>query len=347
MSRLREELQDTMSRLRDSLARYLTDEFGKPFEVSSVAEVSAGARRRNILFDATAAEETLELVATVVPPVVQQIPIEAEAAIREVVRSRGVPVPRVRGVCADNSYLGAPFLISERIDGETVPRRVLRLVQAQGMGDAVAGQLAAAMAALHRVDPALAPTELPGSLDTDPAADLLEQMHEAVRQLLPERPVFSRTLSWLAERLPANIYPKTLVHNDIRNGNLIVGPDGLRAVLDWEGTQRFGDPMRDVAWSALRMWRFGVDDREFGGFAGRDTFVRAYEQAGGVFDGGRFSWWKVLGTLWWGVGLAAQALAYLDGSVRDVVMAASGRRIPEIEWDLLMLTKPSATKDDS
>ncbi|MGH3725235.1 MAG: phosphotransferase family protein [Mycobacterium sp.] len=328
------------SELVDGLTRYLHDEFGKPFEVSGVVGVSAGARRRNVLLDATCAGETLQLVATIVPAVVQQIPVGSEAAVRELARSHGVPVPRVRGVCPESSYLGAPFMISERIAGETVPRKVLRLVQAQGIDDLVAGQLGAAMARLHGIDPVMAPPELPGDPQDEPAVVLLEQMRQGVAAFLSGRPVFERTLSWLTERMPGPPIRRCLVHTDIRNGNLIIDETGLRAVLDWEGTTRFGDPMRDVGWAALRMWRFGVDEREFGGFAGRELFVRAYEEAGGSFDVERFQWWKVLGTLWWGVGLAAQAATYLDGSVRDIVMAASGRRIPEIEWDLLMLTKP-------
>ena len=27
--------------------------------------------------------------------------------------------------------------------------------------------------------------------------------------------------------------PEVVVHGDFRNGNLIVGPEGIRAVLDW------------------------------------------------------------------------------------------------------------------
>jgi len=42
----------------------------------------------------------------------------------------------------------------------------------------------------------------------------------------------------------------------------------------------------------------------------------------------------------WGLGLAAQAAGHLDGTFRSIVMAASGRRVPEMEWDLLMLTDP-------
>ncbi len=59
-----------------------------------------------------------------------------------------------------------------------------------------------------------------------------------------------------------------------------------------------------------------------------------------MFDVERFQWWKVLGTLRWGLGLAGQAAAHLDGRFSTVVMAASGRRVPELEWDLLMLLRP-------
>lgn len=333
-----------MSDVADGFARFLGDEFGGVFTVSGVTSVSAGARRRNILLDAESADQRLELVATVVPAVVQQVPVSAEAGVRELVRSHGVPVPRIRGVCEDVSYVGAPFMLSERVAGETVPRRVLRLVQARPDRDEVGSQLGRAMGRLHGIDSEAAPSALPGDEGENPAAVMLDQMRAAVASLLPDRPVFAHTLAWLTERIPLPPPRRSLVHTDIRNGNVIVGEEGLRAILDWEGTCRFGDPMRDVAWTALRMWRFGEDAREFGGFSGRDVFVAGYIDGGGVFDVDRFSWWKVLGTLWWGVGLAAQARSYLDGSVRDIVMAASGRRIPEIEWDLLMLTKPEGNQ---
>jgi hypothetical protein len=48
-----------------------------------------------------------------------------------------------------------------------------------------------------------------------------------------------------------------------------------------------------------------------------------------------------MGTLRWGLGLAGQAKAHLDGSVPSIVMAASGRRVAELEWDVLMLLRRS------
>lgn len=66
-----------------------------------------------------------------------------------------------------------------------MPRKVLRLVEARGIGDLVAGQLGSAMGRLHGIDPAMAPPDLPGDLESEPAVVMLEQMREGVAALLP------------------------------------------------------------------------------------------------------------------------------------------------------------------
>ncbi|MBF6176657.1 phosphotransferase family protein [Nocardia blacklockiae] len=324
------------------LSRFLTAELGGTVGVSNLREISAGARRRTVLFDARRHGRTRRLVATLVPPVVEHLPVSAEAAVRELAREHGVPVPPVVAVCTHPEFVGVPFVVSEHMDGETVPRKVLRLVHAAGIGERVAYQLGRSMAQLHLVDPAAAPDRLPGTIDDDPVAVDLAAAHCGVRALLPDRPVFAAALRWLDRRVPPAPERKVLLHNDMRNGNLIVDGDGVRGVLDWEGARRFGDPMRDAAWSALRRWRFRADAAEIGGFAGREPFVRGYETAGGRFDPDRFRWWKVLCTLSWGVDLARRTTAHLDGTVRDIVAAAAGRHLPEVEWDLLMQIRPES-----
>ena len=66
--------------------------------------------------------------------------------------------------------------------------------------------------------------------------------------------------------------------------------------------------------------------------------LRAYVDAGGAEvseDTVRF--WVVLGTLKWGVICAGQALLHVNGVLRSVELAALGRRVAEMEWDLLDL----------
>lgn len=329
--------------LKRGLARYLTEHFGEPYVVDDMKASSAGARRGNILFDATSGEKTLHLVATILPTAEIQInPITAEAGVRIVAEEHGVPVPHVHAVCTDPGYVGGPFFLSDRVDGESVPRRVLRLARSEEIGERIVTQLGEALARLHAIDPALAPDDLNDDPSENPAATALAAAERAVTDLLVPRPAMAMGLRWLERHLPGPPPKRTIVHGDVRNGNIIVGPKGLAAVLDWEGTVRHGDPMQDLAWPALRMWRFREDENEIGGLAGREPFVAGYERSGGTFDEERFEWWKVLGTLRWGIGLAGQAGQHLTGQFRSIVMAASGRRVSELEWDLLMLVRPSA-----
>ena len=76
-------------------------------------------------------------------------------------------------------------------------------------------------------------------------------------------------------------------------------------------------------------------------FATRKDLREGYEAAGGTWSEPSFLWWKTYGTLRWGVGLAGQAAAHIDGSVPSIVMAASGRRVAELEYDTLMLLRPA------
>ena len=68
-----------------------------------------------------------------------------------------MPVPAV--LCASDSgdALGCQYLISARVRGETIPRRILRALQAEPSADEARGRLlaqcAAALAALHAADP--------------------------------------------------------------------------------------------------------------------------------------------------------------------------------------------------
>ncbi len=152
--------------------------------------------------------------------------------------------------------------------------------------------------------------------------------------------MFELALTELAASQPPPREP-VLVHGDFRLGNLIVGPEGLRAVLDWELTHA-GNPAEDLGWLCVKAWRFGAG-APVAGLGSREELLAAYRAAGGADIGlDELRWWEMLGTLRWGVICLTQAWAHLSGAHRSVELAAIGRRVCEQEWDLLLLLDPEA-----
>ncbi|MHB1445777.1 MAG: phosphotransferase family protein, partial [Acidimicrobiales bacterium] len=148
-------------------------------------------------------------------------------------------------------------------------------------------------------------------------------------------PVFEAAFRWLEDNRPAPRVP-SIVHGDFRNGNLIVGPDGIRAVLDWE-LAHVGDPMEDLGWLCVKSWRFGVG-LPVGGFGTYEDLITGYEEAGGdPVERSSLLWWEVFGNLRWGIICMMQASAHTGRAIRSVELAAIGRRVCEVEWDLLSI----------
>ena len=136
--------------LAGGLATYLGEAWGCDVVVSAVATTTAGARRRNVVFEADAGGERHRLVATIVPAGETMLnSIDAEAGVRALAEQHGVPVPHVHVQRTDGDLVGGPVMISDFVAGETVPRKVLRLVGEHGIGDLVARQLGEALGRLH------------------------------------------------------------------------------------------------------------------------------------------------------------------------------------------------------
>ncbi len=144
---------------------------------------------------------------------------------------------------------------------------------------------------------------------------------------------------WLLDHLPRNPR-RTLVHNDFRNGNLMVTPDGVVAVLDWE-IAHVGDPMRDLGWICTNSWRFGRRDLPVGGFGDTQELFRGYEAVSGEkVDPAHVTFWEVFGSFWWAVTCLNMAHHFRTGPDRSVERAAIGRRSSEGQVDCVNLLIP-------
>jgi aminoglycoside phosphotransferase (APT) family kinase protein len=146
-------------------------------------------------------------------------------------------------------------------------------------------------------------------------------------------PALDLALRWAAENVPRN-QRHTVLHGDFRTGNMIVGEEGIRCVLDWELAQT-GDPMQDLGWLCIRTWRFG-GARPVGGFGSREDLFASYERASGhPVDPGHVRFWEAFGNVKW----AVDCLLLGTRGVGEVGIerSAIGRRIEEPLWDFFNL----------
>ncbi len=249
----------------------------------------------------------------------------------------GVPVPEVFWLSDDPAVLGADFFIMERVEGETIARRLLRDEQYANARKVMPAQLAEIAARIHRIDPVKHQLDFLPAPGPSAAMTEVQRYEENFRTLaLQPYPAFELAFRWLYQRVPKSP-GKVLVHGDYRIGNVIFGPEGVRSILDWE-LPHIGDPMEDLGWMCTRAWRFGADDKPVGGIGQREDFWAAYEKASGItVDPEAARWWEVFGNLKWGIITISQARTHMDGLVSSVELASIGRRTVENELELLNL----------
>jgi aminoglycoside phosphotransferase (APT) family kinase protein len=302
----------------DQFAVILSESLGGA-EVSRLRRLSGGASRETWSFEADGR-----------PLVVQRQRVGderdmlGEAAVVRLAGEGGVPVAEL--IVAERTPDGAAFMVLEAIEGETIARKIQRDEEYALARRVLVRELGTALARVHALDPAGAPGLQP--------MDQLAYYTDLLRSLGEPHPVLELVRNWLLDHRPPLGAPR-VVHGDFRLGNVIVAPDGLGAVIDWE-LAHLGDPMEDLGWLCVKAWRFGGSE-PVAGLGGYDELFSAYEAAGGQrVDPDVVHWWEVLGTWKWGVICILQASAHLGGSVRSHELAAIGRRVCENEYDLFL-----------
>jgi aminoglycoside phosphotransferase (APT) family kinase protein len=222
----------------------------------------------------------------------------------------------------------------DRIPGEALAPRILRDPAFATARARMAGQCGAILAHIHATPPERMP-----ALPTRTTKDTLDGFAAGLEALPQARPVYQLALKWLRDRLPGDIEPR-LIHGDFRLGNLLVGPEGVTAVLDWE-LACLDDPAMDLAWMCVPSWRFGSIDLPVGGFGKEEDLLSAYEAAGGDKSvRNRLHYFIVLGALRWGVMCTGSLTAMQSGADRSIERAMIARRCSETELDLLRLLDP-------
>ncbi|MGD1935561.1 MAG: phosphotransferase family protein [Candidatus Phaeomarinobacter sp.] len=307
--------------------------------VANVRRLSGGASQETWAFDLEAGTHLHHLILRRAPGGSTNnkrdtaVPLATEAALIKLAEAQGVPVPPVKLVLEESDGLGDGFVM-DRIEGETIARKILRDAEYAEARPKMARQCGEILARIHAV-----PRDTLPQIQTSPARSEIDKYRDIYKSMNHPHPVFELAFRYLEDNLPAD-ETLTLVHGDFRNGNLMIGAEGVRAVLDWE-LAHVGDPMEDLGWICVNSWRFGEIDNPVGGFGSREDMYAGYEAAGGApVDPERVKYWEVLGTLKWGIMCMIMVSAFSSGMARSVERAAIGRRSSETEIDLLNLLAP-------
>ncbi|MGI9085802.1 MAG: phosphotransferase family protein [Aeromicrobium sp.] len=162
-----------------------------------------------------------------------------------------VPVPETFALCEDDTVIGAPFYVMERVAGTPYGRAMQLQELGRDRTRAITEHMVDTLVTLHSVEPASVGLGDFGR----PDGYLERQVRRWKKQLDASR---SRDLTGMDE-LIANLEADipsggdaTIVHGDFRLDNLLVdaAPDGegdtITAVLDWE-MSTLGDPLTDLA----------------------------------------------------------------------------------------------------
>jgi aminoglycoside phosphotransferase (APT) family kinase protein len=322
----------------DRLAAAARRHFGAAARVRPLARPSLGSSNDTLVFDLGESVGQQRLVLrreTYTGSGQPYIPPAAQYRLLGIAKRHGIPAPAPVFELEESDDLGRGFVMSF-IAGETLPRRIVRDPALAEARPKLARQCGEALARLHAVDPAEADF-LAGLEDS---RDPLAAQRGRLDVFTEPHPALELGLRWLERNRPPELEPR-LLHGDFRNGNIIVGPDGLRAVLDWE-CSHLGDYHEDLAWICLRSWRFGRFDLAVGGFAEQAPFFAAYRDPGGAeIEPGTIRYWQIFGFVRWAVLNIMQGYGHVEEDRRSPVFAACGRNVAMMEYDLLMTLEGS------
>ena len=201
-------------------------------------------------------------------------------------------VPRPLAYCEDESVLGSPFYLMERVKGiilRTKPPEGLELTPA--LMRRISESFIDNLSEIHGVDyvaAGLGELGKPEGYVTRQVEGWIKRYQNARTDDIPE---MERIAGWLVEHKPAEA-GGCLIHNDYKYDNLVLSPHDLTqivACLDWE-MATIGDPVMDLG-STLGYWVDADDPEEwrrqsFGlttlpGNLNREQLLEQYAQASG------------------------------------------------------------------
>jgi len=227
--------------------------------------------------------------------------LAGQASVQRHLAAAGIPTVAPLAVEEDEGWLGAPFLVMERVPGRTLRNDAPFLRKgwlAEATPDAQArlhANLLDVLARLHRLD-----WQVPewdeaglrflrsspnGGGAGDTAAGGLAAMLDRWGDYLEwaaegnEPAALVEASTWCRANRPTSEPPISVLWGDVQLGNMVIGDDmGVAAILDFE-LASFGPAELDIAWFlVLHSMTVSSCGGDLPGFPDRDATVAAYER---------------------------------------------------------------------
>ncbi|NPU82953.1 MAG: phosphotransferase family protein [Syntrophaceae bacterium] len=165
--------------------------------------------------------------------------------------------PRPLLFCEDESVIGCPFIVMERLKGVLLRKELPPgLAYTPDQARKLCENILDVHVALHKVDYIRAGLEDFGKPEGYVQRQV-EGWSERYRQArTPDAPDYEKVMTWLADKMPGDSGIVSVIHNDYKLDNILLKPDQppieVQCVLDWE-MATVGDPLMDLG-GTLAFW---------------------------------------------------------------------------------------------
>jgi aminoglycoside phosphotransferase (APT) family kinase protein len=258
--------------------------------------------------------------------------VDREYRVISALASSGVPVPRTRLLCDDDSVIGQMFYVMDYVPGRVFAGRDMPDCSATEV-TAMFGSMARVLGTLHSVDYIAAGLDDFGK----PVAYVERQVARWSAQYdaskVEDCEPMDRVIEWLTANNPGD-ERAALVHGDYRPGNLIFASDSpdVVAVLDWE-LSTIGHPLADLGYFLMphrldaAATPFGLRglDLEALGIPDEQDLVHAYQDSAGLDQTPDVDYYIVFAMFRLAAILAGVLKRGLDGNASDPRAVERGR----------------------
>ena len=334
-----------------TLEPWFSERLGAPCRITDVSiPEGSGMSSETLLFTVHHGGGSEAVVTRLRPdmsdwPVFPVYDLAAQAgAMRLVAHYTALPVPNVRFVENDETLLGSPFLVMDRVGGRALPDMPPYVFGGSFLDDFsiddqrdLTRTVASIQAQIHSIDLGRAKADgLDVSFLPTPGGDDLTRLLAEQRAYYDwargelRLPIIERALDWLAAHRPTDPGSTVINWGDARPGNVMFDGHLPTAVLDWEMVNA-GPAGVDVGWLVFMHMFFQslADVFEMPGFpefCRADDVQQAYVSAGGreITD---FEWYVTYASLRF-------AAIAIRTSLREV--AYGNREMPDDPEDLIM-----------